>query len=111
METYRERKQSVYRVYAKSFDADRHLATGDQALTTCLTFVADALSGIGAVLDLGCGAGDLLCRLGILLGEALSCVGVAPSHEMLAVAQAKITECSHTLCDSDRRHPAARFCR
>jgi ubiquinone/menaquinone biosynthesis C-methylase UbiE len=96
METYRERKQSVYRVYAKSFDADRHPATGGQALTTCLTFVADALSGIGAVLDLGCGAGDLLRTLGTLLGEETSCVGVDLSQEMLAVAQAKIADCPHT---------------
>jgi hypothetical protein len=52
METYRERKQSVYRVYARSFDDDRCPMLGDQALPTCLTFVADALNGIGAALPL-----------------------------------------------------------
>ena len=96
METYRERKQSLYRVYARSFDDDRCPMLGDQALPTCLAFVADALSGIGAVLDLGCGAGNLLCTLGILLGEEASCVGIDLSHEMLAVAQAKIADCPHT---------------
>ena len=53
METYRDRKQSVYRVYAKSYDDDRRLMLGDQALTTRMTFIADALSGFSAVLDLG----------------------------------------------------------
>ena len=67
METYRERKQSVYRAYAQSYDDDRRLRLGDQALTARMTFVADALSGVGAVLDLGCGTGDLLCTLGIAL--------------------------------------------
>ena len=33
METYRERKQSVYRAYAKSYDDDRRRMLGDQALT------------------------------------------------------------------------------
>ena len=51
METYRERKQRVYRAYAKSYDDDRRLMLGDQALTARMTFVADALSGVGAVLD------------------------------------------------------------
>jgi ubiquinone/menaquinone biosynthesis C-methylase UbiE len=96
METYRERKQSVYRVYAKSYDDDRRLMLGDQALTARMTFIADALSGIGAVLDLGCGTGDLLCTLGVLLGEEACCVGVDLSREMLAVAQAKIADCPHT---------------
>lgn len=69
METYGERKQSVYRVYARSFDDDRRLTLGDQALPTCLTFVADALSGIGAVLDLGCGAGNYSARSALYLAK------------------------------------------
>jgi ubiquinone/menaquinone biosynthesis C-methylase UbiE len=96
METYRERKQSVYRAYAQSYDDDRRLMLGDQALTARMTFVADALSGVGAVLDLGCGTGDLLCALGILLGEDACCVGVDLSREMLAIAQTKISDCPHT---------------
>jgi ubiquinone/menaquinone biosynthesis C-methylase UbiE len=96
METYRERKQSVYRVYAKSYDDDRRLILGDQVLTARMTFVADALSGVSAILDLGCGTGDLLCTLGTLLGEEACCVGVDLSQEMLAVAQAKIADCPHT---------------
>jgi ubiquinone/menaquinone biosynthesis C-methylase UbiE len=96
METYRERKQSVYRVYAKSYDDDRRLMLGGQALTARMTFVADALSGISAVLDLGCGTGDLLRTLGTLLGEEACCMGVDLSREMLAVAQAKIADCPHT---------------
>jgi ubiquinone/menaquinone biosynthesis C-methylase UbiE len=96
METYRKRKQHVYRVYAKSFDDQQPLALGDQALRTCMTFVADALSGIDAVLDLGCGTGDLLYTLGTLLGEEAWCVGVDLSLDMLAVAQAKIADCPHT---------------
>jgi ubiquinone/menaquinone biosynthesis C-methylase UbiE len=93
METYRERKQSVYRIYARSYDDDRRLMLGDQTLTAGMTFIAEALSGIGAVLDLGCGTGDLLCTLGIVLGEEACCVGVDLSREMLAVAQAKIADC------------------
>src|SRR5262245_53078490 len=96
METYRERKQRVYRAYAQSYDNDRRLMLGDQALTACMTFVADALSGVGAVLDLGCGTGDLLCTLGIVLSDEACCVGVDLSPEMLAVAQAKIVDCPHT---------------
>lgn len=96
METYRERKQSVYRAYAKSYDDDRRLMLGDHALTARMTFIADALSGIDAVLDLGCGTGDLLCTLGILTGEEAHCVGVDLSREMLAVAQAKIVDCPQT---------------
>jgi ubiquinone/menaquinone biosynthesis C-methylase UbiE len=96
METYRERKQNVYRVYAKSYDDDRRLMLGDQALTARMTFVADALSGVSAVLDLGCGTGDLLCTLGTLLGDEACCMGVDLSREMLAVAQAKIADCPHT---------------
>jgi ubiquinone/menaquinone biosynthesis C-methylase UbiE len=96
METYRARKQSVYRVYAKSYDDDRRLMLGGQVLTARMTFVADALSGVSAILDLGCGTGDLLCTLGTLLGEEACCVGVDLSQEMLAVAQAKIADCPHT---------------
>src|SRR5919109_4659306 len=96
MATYRERKQSVYRVYAKSYDDDRRLMLAGQALTARMTFIADALSGIGAVLDLGCGTGDLLCTLGVLLGEGACCVGGDLSREMLTVAQAKIADCPHT---------------
>jgi ubiquinone/menaquinone biosynthesis C-methylase UbiE len=96
METYRERKQSVYRLYAKSYDDHRHLMLGGQALTTRLIFVADALSGVGAILDLGCGTGDLLRTLGTLLGEEACCVGIDLSQDMLAVAQAKIADCPHT---------------
>lgn len=95
METYRERKQSVYRVYAKSYDDDRRLMLSDQVLTARLTFVADALSGVSAILDLGCGTGDLLRTLGTLLGEETCCVGLDLSQEMLAVAQAKIADCPH----------------
>jgi ubiquinone/menaquinone biosynthesis C-methylase UbiE len=96
METYRERKQSVYRLYAKSYADDRRLMLGDQALTARMTFVADALSGVSAVLDLGCGTGDLLRALGTLLGEEAYCVGIDLSREILAVAQAKIADCPHT---------------
>jgi ubiquinone/menaquinone biosynthesis C-methylase UbiE len=96
METYRARKQSVYRLYAKSYADDRRLMLGDQALTARMTFVADALSGVSAVLDLGCGTGDLLRTLGTLLGEEACCVGIDLSWEMLAVAQAKIADCPHT---------------
>jgi ubiquinone/menaquinone biosynthesis C-methylase UbiE len=96
METYRERKQSVYRVYAKSYDDDRRLMLAGQALTARMTFIADALSGIGAVLDLGCGTGDLRCTLGVLLGEGACCVGVDLNREMPDVAQAKIADCPHT---------------
>ena len=96
METYRDRKQSVYRVHAKSYDDARRLMLGDQALTARMTFMADALSGLSAVLDLGCGTGDLLCTLGLVLGDEARCVGVDLSREMLAVAQAKIVDCPHT---------------
>ena len=96
METYRDRKQSVYRVHAKSYDDARRLMLGDQALTARMTFMADALSGLSAVLDLGCGTGDLLCTLGLVLGDEACCVGVDLSREMLAVAQAKIVDCPHT---------------
>jgi ubiquinone/menaquinone biosynthesis C-methylase UbiE len=96
METYRERKQRVYRRYAKSYDDDRRLMLGDQALTARMTFVADALSGISAVLDLGCGTGDLLCTLGTLLSTEACCVGLDLSREMLAVAQTKIADYPHT---------------
>jgi ubiquinone/menaquinone biosynthesis C-methylase UbiE len=96
METYRERKQSVYRIYARSYDADRRLMLGDQALAARMTFVADALSGVSAVLDLGCGTGDLLCTLGTLLGEEACCVGIDLSQDMLAVARTKIADCPHT---------------
>jgi ubiquinone/menaquinone biosynthesis C-methylase UbiE len=96
MQTYRERKQRVYRVYARSYDDDRRLMLGDQALSARMTFVADALSGVSAVLDLGCGTGDLLRTLGTLLGEEASCVGVDLSQEMLVVAQAKIADYQQT---------------
>jgi ubiquinone/menaquinone biosynthesis C-methylase UbiE len=95
METYRERKQSVYRAYAQSYDEDHPLMLGDQALTARLTFVADALSGVTTVLDLGCGTGDLLCTFGLLLSDEACCVGVDLSLEMLAVAQAKIADGPH----------------
>jgi ubiquinone/menaquinone biosynthesis C-methylase UbiE len=96
METHRERKQNVYRIYAKSYDADRRLMLGDQALATPMTFVADTLSGAIAVLDLGCGTGDLLCTLGTLVGEEACCVGIDLSQEMLVVARHKIADCRHT---------------
>jgi ubiquinone/menaquinone biosynthesis C-methylase UbiE len=96
MQSYREHKQSVYRFYARSYDDDRHRLHSEQALTACLTFVADALSGVSAVLDLGCGTGDLLRTLGTVLGEEVCCVGVDLSREMLAVAQTKIADCQAT---------------
>jgi ubiquinone/menaquinone biosynthesis C-methylase UbiE len=97
MESYRERKQSIYRVYAQSYDADRRLMLGDYALSARLTFVADALSGVSTILDLGCGTGDLLRALGTLLGDDACCVGVDLSPEMLTVARQKIADCRRTL--------------
>ena len=70
METYRERKQNVYRIYAKSYDDDRRLMLGDQALATRMTFVADTLSGVSVGIDL--------------------------SQDMLVVAQHKIADCRLT---------------
>jgi ubiquinone/menaquinone biosynthesis C-methylase UbiE len=96
METYRKRKQSVYRLYAKSYDDERRLSLGDQALTPRMTFVADTLSGVSAILDLGCGTGELLRTLGTFLGDEACCVGIDLSQDMLAVAQAKIADCAHT---------------
>jgi len=96
METYRERKQSVYRAYAKSYDDDRRLSRGDQALTARISLVADALSGVSAILDLGCGTGALLYTLSILLGEEAYCVGADLSQEMLAVARQKVDACPRT---------------
>lgn len=95
MRTYRERKQSVYREYAKSYDDDRRLMLGEHALTARIAFVAETLSGVSAILDLGCGTGDLLRALGTLLGEEACCVGVDLSPEMLAIARQKIDGCSH----------------
>lgn len=96
METYRERKRSVYRLYAQSYDDDRRLMLGDHALAARLTFVADVLSGVGSVLDLGCGTGDLLYALSVLVKEEACCIGVDLSHEMLTVAQTKIADCPRT---------------
>jgi ubiquinone/menaquinone biosynthesis C-methylase UbiE len=71
-----------------------------------LTFVADALSGISTILDLGCGTGDLLRTLGTLLGDTGCCVGLDLSQEMLAVAQAKVVDCPHTsLIQTDVTQP------
>ncbi len=106
MESYRERKQSVYRSYARSYDADRRLMLGDHALSARLTFVADALSGVSTVLDLGCGTGDLLQLLGTLLGDAAWCVGVDLSPDMLAVARRKLEDCPRTfIVQSDVTQP------
>ena len=106
MEKYRERKQSVYRTYAKSCGGDRRLIFGDQALAARLSPVADALSGVGAILDLGCGTGDLLYSLGTLLGEEASCVGVDLSQDMLAMARQKVDTCPRTsLIQADVTQP------
>lgn len=96
MESYRERKQNVYRLYAKSYDDDRRLVLDDHAPAARLTFVADTLSGVSGVLDLGCGMGDLLCTLGTLVGEEACYVGIDLSHDMLALAQHKIADCRLT---------------
>jgi ubiquinone/menaquinone biosynthesis C-methylase UbiE len=93
MESYRERKQSIYRLYAQSYTTDRQLMFRTPALSTRLTFLADALSGAGTILDLGCGTGDLLQMLGTLLGDEAACVGVDLSPDMLAVARQKLADC------------------
>jgi ubiquinone/menaquinone biosynthesis C-methylase UbiE len=95
METYRERKQRVYRALAKTYD-DGYLMAEAQALTARIGFVAEAFSGVRAILDLGCGAGDLLRILGALLGEEAYCVGLDLSPEMLSIAQHKIDGCPRT---------------
>jgi len=106
VETYRARKQSVYREYARSYDEDRRLMLGGDALRTRIAFVADALGGVSAVLDVGCGTGDLLLALGTLLDEEACCVGVDLSPEMLAVARQKIDECPHVyLVQADVTQP------
>jgi ubiquinone/menaquinone biosynthesis C-methylase UbiE len=69
---------------------------GDHALSARLTFVADALSSVSTVLDLGCGTGDLLQILGGLVGDEASCVGVDLSPDMLAGAHQKIADCPRT---------------
>jgi ubiquinone/menaquinone biosynthesis C-methylase UbiE len=92
-ETYRARKQRVYQEYAKSYDDDRRLMLSEEALTARLAFVSEAFSGIGTVLDLGCGTGDLLRALAPLLAEQARGVGVDLSSEMLAVARQKIAAC------------------
>ena len=68
----------------------------EQALTARMTSIADALSGASAILDLGCGAGDLLRTRGTLLGEEACCVGVDLSQDMLAMARAKLADCPRT---------------
>jgi ubiquinone/menaquinone biosynthesis C-methylase UbiE len=96
METYRERKQKVYRALAQTYDDTGSLMAEVQALTARISFVAEAFSGVRTFLDLGCGAGDLLRTLGTLLGENAQCVGLDLSPEMLSIAQHKIDGCPRT---------------
>lgn len=96
MESYRERKQSVYRGYVQSSESDCRLMLGEHALGTGLTFVADALSSVSTILDLGCGTGDLLRILGSLVSDETYCVGVDLSPDMLAIAHQKIEDCPRT---------------
>jgi ubiquinone/menaquinone biosynthesis C-methylase UbiE len=96
MESYRERKQSLYRAYAKSYAAERRPMLGDPALHARRTFVADALSGVSTILDLGCGTGELLGMLGTLLGDEAYCVGIDLSPDMLAVARQTIGDSPRT---------------
>lgn len=95
LETYHQRKQTVYREYVKSYDDDRRLMVSEQALTARIAFVTGALSDVRAVLDLGCGTGDLLRALAPLLPEQACGVGVDLSPEMLAIARQKTADCPH----------------
>ncbi len=66
---YLAKKREIYREYAKTYDEDRRLMVGEDALSRRIDFDLSGLRIGHRLLDLGCGTGDLLLKASTMLGE------------------------------------------
>lgn len=79
-----ETTQTVYERNAGRFDAERPKGLHERIWLD--RFLAQVPAG-GAILDLGCGAGDPIA--GYIMGRGYSVIGIDSSSAMLAIARAR----------------------
>jgi ubiquinone/menaquinone biosynthesis C-methylase UbiE len=90
---YLVRKREIYREYAKTYDEDRHLMVGEEALSGRIGWALSSLQIGYRLLDLGCGTGDLLLRASTMLGKDSITYGLDLPSDMLAIAAEKLKGC------------------
>lgn len=89
MSEHSRRKLDIYRRYAPSYDADRRLMHGDEALRDRALRLTEDIIADDLVLDVGCGTGDHLTMAAELAGRRGRVLGLDLSLSMLRQAREK----------------------
>ncbi|MCX6023667.1 MAG: methyltransferase domain-containing protein [Chloroflexi bacterium] len=108
MHDYSRKKQDMYRRYAGSYDDDRRLMIGEEALRDRALRLTEDIIADDLVLDLGCGSGDHLTLAADRVGARGRVLGLDISPEMLRQARVKTlgrTTIGLALCDLTRGVP------
>ena len=83
-------KRSIYREYSRSYDEDRQRFVSAGALSRRIGWALQPLAPGKAVLDLGCGTGELLLRAHQHIGGMGTLVGLDLTPEMLSLAGTRL---------------------
>lgn len=90
MSEHSRRKLELYRRYAPSYDNDRRLMHGDEALRDRALRLTEDVVADDLVLDVGCGTGDHLALAAERAGRRGRVLGLDLSRAMLRQAQEKV---------------------
>ena len=108
MSEHSRRKLDMYRRYAPSYDSDRRLMHGDEALRHRALRLTEDIVADDLVLDVGCGTGDHLALAAELAGRRGRVLGLDFSRAMLRQAREKSrgqTTIGLALCDASLSIP------
>lgn len=87
---YVDLKRSLYREYSRSYDEDRKRFVGAEALARRISWALEPFRSGQAMLDLGCGSGELLLDAASRADGKATLVGLDLTPEMLALARTRL---------------------
>lgn len=87
---YLNLKRSIYREYSRSYDEDRQRFVSADALSRRISWALQPLAPGKAMLDLGCGTGELLLRAHQQVESMGTLVGLDLTPEMLSLAGTRL---------------------
>lgn len=101
MNDYLKTKIEIYRAYSRTYDDDRRVMVGEEALSRRIDWALSGLQVHHSLLDLGCGTGDLLLTAVTTRGDRGVACGIDLSADMLAVAAGKLAGHRANLIQAD----------